>query len=325
MKKKIFCLFILVTILFAGCSEKATETAEYAGDEFVGAGWGGQSYDAYEENSISARSETAAKSIPASETGSVERMIVRSAELSISVFDPTQAVLQINEIASSLGGYVVSSTSGQRSKTYGSDETVPYGEASIRVPAGRLEEALAAIEALTTDPEKYVRSKNISGNDITSDYVDSQSRLNSLETTRVKLYEIMEDAATAEETLNVYMQISDIESQIEVLKGQLVYMEQSAALSSIYVSIQQIPPEKAVEIRGWEPKAIVKDAVQALINTVQFIAEFLIYFVITLLPVLIIIGLPLFFIIRAIVRSGKAKNRTRQGENSEISDLGKSE
>ncbi len=331
MKKQILCLLFVVTILFAGCSAKTSGPIEYTRDLYSAADTSDWAYEEYAAAPSAGAVGNAmeAKSIPALEPATVERMIVRNAELAISVFDPADAVRQVNEIAAAMGGYVVSSTSGQRTTSYSSGENLLYGEASIRVPANRLGEALAAIETLTTDPEKYVRSKNISGKDITSDYVDSQSRMTSLETTRDKLYEIMEKAETVEETLDVYMEISNIESEIEVLKGQLVYMEQSAALSSIYVSIQQIPPERVVEIRGWDPKAIVNGAIQDLIDASQKLLEQLIYFVISVLPILLVIGLPLFFIIRAIVRaivrSDQAAKKTRSEENSEVSDLGKTE
>lgn len=323
MKKRIILLIFTLAIILTGCARKEEE-ARTSRNEYDNAYLpASEEYPDYASGESAAGNEPVSKSIAAApQVSSIERMIVRSANLTIEVIDPVQALDRVNEIASRLGGYVVSSTNAQR--YYNSEEPLPYGEASIRVPADRLEEALSAIEALTTNPDKYVSSKTISGNDITSDYVDSQSRLTSLETTRTKLYEIMDTAATAEETLAVYTEISDVESQIEVLKGQVKYMEESVALSSIYVIINPVPPEKVIETHDWAPKTIVKNAAQALINAGQIIAEILIYIVITILPIALVIGLPLFFIIRAIKKSGKSKKGTKK-ENSEISGLGKPE
>ncbi|MHC1771174.1 MAG: DUF4349 domain-containing protein [Flexilinea sp.] len=323
MKKRIILLIFILAIILTGCAKKEQE-ARLSMDEYGNAYLpANDEYADYASGESAVGNETVSKSLAAApQASSIERMIVRSANLTIEVFDPVQALNQVNEIATRLGGYIVSSTNGQR--YFNSEELLPYGEASIRVPADRLEEALSAIEALTTDTDKYVSSKTISGNDITSDYIDSQSRLNSLETTRTKLYEIMDTAATAEETLAVYTEISDIESQIEVLKGQMKYMEESAALSSIYVILNPVPPEKVLETHDWAPKTIVKDAVQALINLGQILAEILIYIIITLLPIVLVIGIPLFFIIRAIKKSRKSKKGTKK-ENTEISGLGKSE
>jgi len=175
------------------------------------------------------------------------------------------------------------------------------------------------IENLTPNSEKNVLSKVISGNDITSDYIDTKSRLTSLENTRTKLNEIMATATTAEETLAVYKEIADIESQIEVLKGQIKYMEESAALSSVTVKIHPIQPEKTIEVKEWSISEILKGAVQDLIDSAQDFGEWLIYFVISVLPFLIIIFVPIYFIVRACSRR-RERNKQKKADSKKTTD-----
>ena len=64
-----------------------------------------------------------------------------------------------------------------------------------------------------------------------------QSRLIAKEAAADQLTKIMQDATKTQDVLAVYAQLEQIDSDIEVLKGQIKYTEQSAALSSISVNI----------------------------------------------------------------------------------------
>ena len=71
---------------------------------------------------------------------------------------------------------------------------VPQATVAVRVPAERLDEALALIRKLTNDPAQDIRSENVTGDDITSDYVDLQSQLTNLQNTEIQLQRIQDFA-----------------------------------------------------------------------------------------------------------------------------------
>ena len=95
--------------------------------------------------------------------------------------DPVQAADAIIELTEKMGGFVVSSSSSQ--EHYSGDIYLPKADLTIRVPSERLNETLDFIESQTTDTSKYVSNKRVYGVDITSEYVDTNSRLASLEKT----------------------------------------------------------------------------------------------------------------------------------------------
>ena len=254
------------------------------------------------------------------ETSSADRLVIRNANMSIRELDTTQTIENISKIAGQFGGFVVQSNTWL--EAYYSGVDLPHGSITIRVKAENFDTAIAMIESNVPDPEENVISKDISGKDITSEYVDSSSKLTSLEATQKKLYEILDTSKKVEDTLNVYREISNIETQIEVLKGQLKYMEESAALSSIVVNIQPIKPEKEIEIKKWSLTTIVKNAIQDLIDGLQIFGEGLIYFVISVLPFLLIISVPIFFILRAIIRKIR-KSSANKKNSTEFDDLNK--
>ena len=62
-----------------------------------------------------------------------ERMVIKNANLTIIVPDPTAAMDHINKLAEEMGGFVVSAALSQTSLANG--EQVPNASVTIRVPA----------------------------------------------------------------------------------------------------------------------------------------------------------------------------------------------
>lgn len=220
-----------------------------------------------------------------------ERLVIQNVDMSIVVPDPEARMDEIADMAVAMGGFVVSSNLYQSS--YGPNEIiVPEARMTVRVPSERLDEALETIKEGVVD----VNYENRSGEDVTSQYVDLQSRLKAKQAAEEKLLEFLEDANDTEDALSVYVQLQQIQSEIEVLKGQIQYYEESAALSAI--SIQLIAEEKVepIEIGGWRLQGTVNDAVQDLILFTQGFIRFLIRFVLTILPALILIAVPAFLL-----------------------------
>ncbi len=65
-----------------------------------------------------------------------------------------------------------------------------------------------------------------------------QSRLVNLEATAARVREFLTDAKTVEESLRINATLSDLEGQIEQVKGQMKFYEDRAAFSTISVTLQ---------------------------------------------------------------------------------------
>ena len=227
----------------------------------------------------------------------VERLVIKNASLDIVVDRPNEAMDAIGRMAEEMGGYIVNANLYQ--SRLDSGVQVPRATITVRAPAERLDEALERIETLSNLP---VENKTIDSQDVTGDYTDLQSRLRNLEAAETQLTRIMEEAIKTEDVLQVFNQLKQVREEIEVIKGQMQYYEQSARLSSISVNIA---PNEAVEpltIGGWQPVGIARDAVQSLINALQFLAKVGIWLILFIIPVLLVIFTPPFFIIRAFLR-----------------------
>lgn len=228
---------------------------------------------------------------------SVDRMVIKNANLSLIVEDPASAMESIAETAERMGGFVV--TADLYQTTTQSGKEVPRASITIRVPAEKLNQALDEIKALSKEPPQ---SEKINSQDITAEYTDLESRLRNLKRAEEQLQEIMDRAYSTEDVLNVYQQLTQVREQIEVIEGQMKFYRESVALSAIGV---ELIAEEAVEpltVAGWKPVGVARDALQALINAVQFLINAAIWIVIFVLPVLLLIYGIFFLPLRALWR-----------------------
>lgn len=229
----------------------------------------------------------------------VERLVIQNVDISIVVSDVKTRMKNIQIMAEQMGGFVVSSNLYQ-SFTNNYVE-VPEAQVVIRVPSEKLEEALDQIKKDVVEAPNETRT----GQDVTAEYVDLKSRLTNLEAAEEQLNKIMETATETEDVVNIFNQLVYYREQIEIVKGQIKYYEEAAALSAITIRIIAEEKEKPIEIGGWEPTGVARDAIQDLIYFYQNFVSFVIRFVIYTLPVWITVGVPLYLVfigIRAITR-----------------------
>ncbi|HSO11303.1 MAG TPA: DUF4349 domain-containing protein [Anaerolineales bacterium] len=218
-----------------------------------------------------------------------ERLVIQNVDMSIVVPDPKARMDEIANMAVEMGGFVVSSNLYR--STYGPNNIeVPEGSITIRVPSKQLDEALEKIKKDVVE----VTYENRSGEDVTSQYVDLQSRLKAKQAAEKKLLEFLEAATDTEDALAVYVQLQQIQSEIEVLKGQIKYYEESAALSAVSIRLVAEETVKPIEIGGWKLQGTANDAVQDLIRFTQSFTRFLIRFILSYLPAMIMIAIPLY-------------------------------
>lgn len=319
MKQKL-SIILLAAFLLAACAPSALRSAE---PSYVGGG-GAEPYaqgapapmmDYAAAPTMVSMDVVAENDSAKSVANAVERMVIRNADLSVVVKDPEKSMEEIGKMAVEMGGYVISSNLYQSYTASGTP--VPEASVAIRVPAEKLDEALEKIKVDAVE----VQNENVSGQDVTSQYVDLESQLKNLEAAEAQLVEIMSKAATTEDVMNVFNQLTSIRGQIEVIKGQMKYYEESAALSAVTVRLVAEEIIQPLEVGGWQITGWARDAVQSLIIFLQDFTKFLINFVVSFLPKLLIValvfGLPIWLIVRAVrgARKRKADAQAPKQEN----------
>ena len=227
------------------------------------------------------------------------RLIVRNADLTIVISNTQAQIEAIGQIAADYKGYVVSSNTSK----VGSDV---QGSMTLRVDSAQLDAALQRIRNLAVE----VRSENVRGDDVTAEYVDLGSQLKNLEAAETQLQELLKRAEKTEDVMTIFTQLTQIRGQIEQVKGRMKFLSQSAALATITLTLIPDRGAQPVQVMGWRPSGVAKQALESLIESLQDLADFTIWFVIAVLPVLVIIAIPLvllFMLMRRVIRNRRNK------------------
>ena len=241
------------------------------------------------------------------DSAAMERLIIRNANLDIVVRDTETTVDEVTALAEELGGYVIESTVSEYQEG-------KQAYLRLRIPAEDLDRALDRIRDLSME----VRRENVSGQDVTDEYVDLQSRLRHLEATEERLLDFMDEAEDTEAALEVYDRLQSIQAEIEQTRGRMQYLEESAAMATITLNVTPSELAQPIEIGGWRPQGTLRDAFESLIRVFQFLVDALIVLVVLIVPVLAILAIPvvgLVLLARWFLRRRRRRKAQREGKD----------
>lgn len=235
------------------------------------------------------------------------RLIIKNGEMTLQVADTDRALDQATSVAVDTGGYVVAS------KTWLQD-SFKYAQLTMGVPVDQFEVAQRRLRGLAVQ----VLSDTASGQDVSDEYVDLQSRLTNLEATAARIREFLADAKTVEEALKVNAQLTEVENEIEQIKGRMNYLKDRSAYSTLVVTLEpQRPtptptstptPTPTPTPAYWQPDKTVKAAGDTLSGLLQALGDVLIWLGIVVVPFAIPVA-----IVVALVAIFRRKNRKPSG------------
>lgn len=214
------------------------------------------------------------------------RKIIRNAEIGLEVEEPAPAQQRISAIAESNGGFIVTSEIKQLGSTSTSVTIV------MRVPADKFG---AAVEAIRTGGGTVLREK-ITGQDVTEEFIDLEARIRTKVALEQQFLEIMKQARSVSDALEVQSQIADVRTEIERLEGRKRFLENQSSLSTITVTISS--PSPVVRTESTSFMTSIKRAFGDAIDIGSGIINGFIRLVGVSLPVLILIVLPILVILR---------------------------
>ena len=146
-------------------------------------------------------------------------------DISLVVAGAVQASIdRVAALAEGMGGWTVSS---QRFDDFS-------GSIAVRVPAERLDEAVGRLRGLAVE----VESESSTSTDVTSEYFDSQSRVKNLRATEAALLNLLEQADTSKDALEIRLSLSDVQEELEVLLGRIKLLEETSAFSLVRVYLR---------------------------------------------------------------------------------------
>jgi len=315
MKKALWLIsLVVIAAVLAGCGNSEATGGVRSMPAVAGGGMGAPD----NANLAKGESASAAPMPPSSNEFSTtlpdnaERMIVRTAQLELSVKDPNATADSIRNLAVSLGGFVASADLHTEDNN---GATTTYATITIRIPAKNYDDAIQQLRSIGT-----VLSYSSQTQDVSKEYVDLSARLRNLQSAEQRLQEIMAQAKTTKDVLAVYRELSQVQGEIEQIKGRMEYLKHSVALATITVQLEQQSTAQ-VSVGKWNLKGQVAEAVEFLIKTFKMLVTLLIWLVIYILPIVVVlyilIGLPLKWVARRVKQSLKAKPFASESEPTE--------
>lgn len=222
-----------------------------------------------------------------------ERKLIRNADIILESDNPSESQRKVSSIAEAHGGFVVTSES-RRMNAEGQLKPEMTITVTIRVAAAQFDAVIGEIRGAGN----RVTQDKISTQDVTEEYIDLEARIRAKQALEAQFMEIMKQARTVQDALEVQRQLSDVRAEIERLEGRRRFLENQTSLSTINVTIN--PPTQIVSTTGFFYS--VKRAFSEGLDVAAMITLGLIRLCIALLPILIFIVLPVFLVVRFLVR-----------------------
>lgn len=159
----------------------------------------------------------------------LDRLVIRAAQITLTVDDTLSATGSIRNLATTKGGFVFSSI------TY-TEENLQYAQITLRVPADRFDETIADLRTAPYVVE--VEREESSSQDVSAEFVDNESRLTALEETQRRYLALLSEADTVDEILRLENELTDVRSQIETIKGRQNYLSEMTSFSTVTVTLE---------------------------------------------------------------------------------------
>ena len=189
-----------------------------------------------------------------------DRKIVKTAELGIRAEDVRGSAARAQQVAAQFGGSVLSS------QIVRGDGAV-YADLVLLVPSPEFEKALEELRGLG----KEVTTDTVSGEDVTEEFVDLESRERNLLAAEQSLLELYDRAQSVNDALAIERELANIRGQIEQVQGRIQYLEERTATSQITLGIQPVAPPPA-QPPAWNPARVVAQAWSASLGVLQALA-----------------------------------------------------
>ena len=202
-------------VMDTAVSEESVEEAGY--DSGAGAGYNGEISS---ENGIE---EVAADT---------QRKLIKTVNLDVQTLEFDTAMEQLSTKVNELGGYV------EASSVYGSDyyyESTRSASYTVRIPADRLDEFIEVVDEVGN-----VTYKNESVEDVTLEYVDTESHKEALETEQARLLELLENAETMEDIIAIESRLSEVRYELGSYESRLRLLDNQVDYSTVYINLTEV-------------------------------------------------------------------------------------
>ncbi|MDD3412091.1 MAG: DUF4349 domain-containing protein [Eubacteriales bacterium] len=229
------------------------------------------------------------------------RKLVRTASLTLATTRFAQDGAAVRQLAESLGGYVESLD--QYGDEKDGNRVLYYG---LRVPSEKLDAFLAGAEGIGR-----VAARSESSLDKSTEYADTSLRLQTQRDKLARLQELMKQAESVTDLLEIESSIADTQYQIDSYESALRDIDRRVQDSAVSVTLREETPAQSAQAKEL---TLGERLASGLSASVQGLGEFfqnMLVFVTMCLPVLVPAAL-LALAVWLIARARKARKANKE-------------
>ncbi len=317
-KAKFISSLLFASIFFAACAKSSTSNSQNSAPSFGLYDLSGKTAET--QSGQIAQEKLTSSDAPATQVSlkqaentqtaptTVERKIIRNAELQLEADSPEASQQKIAQIAESKGGFVIESTQSSSDVKATTSDMVTM---TVRVPAAKFNESLDEIRKAAS----RVLVETVKGEDVTEEFIDIEARLKTKKALEEQFLEIMKQSKSVEDALNVQRQLAEVRGDIEKIEGRKRFLESQASLSTIKIRLQT-PAAFSTNSSGffYQLKQAFGNGFDAALSFILVLVTVLI----ALLPFLIFIVLPIYLLIRYILKKNRKQKLASEIAREEI-------
>jgi hypothetical protein len=165
---------------------------------------------------------------PAPGTADWDKKIIKTAALQLELKDYEKFNTSVHRSLKQYGAYIAGEK--QQQTDYKIENSV-----TIKIPVEQFDDFVNSFagEGIT------IIEKDITGEDVTGEFVDTKARLQAKLEVREKYLQLLKQAKNMKEILDVQSEINDIQEEIEAADGRVNYLKHSAAYSTVNLNYYQ--------------------------------------------------------------------------------------
>ena len=278
---------LLLITLMAGCKNAPASGNMGAADDY--------------HNSGSAKPEGSLSSGTTLNPGVADdRKLIRTVSMTTETEDMDTLLTGISQRITELGGYVESREvyTGSAYETYSSRSATM----TLRIPAKNLDTFISHVDGASN-----VVSSSETAEDVTMQYVATESHLKVLQAEEERLLKFLSEAKSVSEMLEIEKRLTDVRAELESVTNQLNKYANLVSYGTVKLRINEVKQYTVVEKEEPNLWQRIGTGFVNSVKNVGVILEGLLVFFISALPYLAIPGVIVVIILLAVRKSDKKK------------------
>lgn len=179
--------------------------------------------------------------VPGADAAASDREVVTTGWVSLVADDPAATVEDVATMVETAGGWVES-----RSQTAATEDYAASASMTVRLPADRVSETIAAL-----DGTGEVTDVSVDSVDVTSTAQDLDARIAALRTSIDRLTTLMADASTTADLIEAESELTARQADLDSLTAQRDRLSEQVAMSTLTVSVTATPPPSELTPGGF--------------------------------------------------------------------------